>query len=62
MSNIPYRTGITTVKRLLRKICEILITYNDVIKRVTPADKHVYIDALMKACEDFIIEVPNPRP
>lgn len=62
MSQIPYRTGITTVKKLLRKICDILITYNTVIKSVTPANKHIYIDALMQACEDFITEVPNPRP
>lgn len=62
MTHIPYRTGVTTIKFLLRKVCDLLLRYGDVIRGFTPTDKHVYIAALMQACEDFQTNIPNPRP
>jgi len=59
---IPYRTGITTIKELLSKICRLLLIYDKALRIVIPQDKWVYVDAIKKACEDFILNVPNPRP
>jgi hypothetical protein len=62
MSYLPYRNGITTIKRLLRAICVVLTKYEALIKTIIPDDQHVYVDALKKACDDFILNVTNPRP
>lgn len=59
---VPYRTGLTTIRLLLRKICDLLTTYDQVIKSVLPAPQHVYVDALKQACEDFLENTTNPRP
>jgi len=62
MSHIPYRTGITTIKLLLEKICSLLVKYEEVINLVVPPAQHVYVEALSQACKDFILNVDNPRP
>jgi len=62
MTHIPYRTGITSVKILLRKICSILTAFKPVMYAVLPEAQHVYVDALEQACNDFILNVSNPRP
>ena len=59
---IPYRTGLTTIRFLLEKVCKLLVTYDRVIKEVLPAPQHVYVDALLQACRDFIDNTDNPRP
>lgn len=62
MAHVPYRTGITTIKLLLKKICDLLVKYGPVIKSLIPEPQHVYVDALMQACVDFQDNVDNPRP
>jgi hypothetical protein len=62
MTHIPYRTGIPTIKLLLERVCSLLVRYEDVIKLITPTEKYVYVEAIMQACKDFILNVPNPRP
>jgi hypothetical protein len=59
---MPYRTGITTIKNLLNKICRILLFFDIPIRQVTSDEQYVYVVALKQACEDFILNVPNPRP
>jgi len=62
VSHIPYRTGITSIKLLLRRVCNILVAFKPVMYAVLPTEQHVYIDALEQACNDFILQVSNPRP
>lgn len=57
----PFRTGIPTVLKLLALICGLLTTFNVVIREHLRADLHVYLDALMVACEEFRANIPNPR-
>lgn len=62
MTHIPYRTGITTIKALLKKVCDLLVRYSAIIKQILPPSQHVYVDALLQACTDFQDNVDNPRP
>jgi len=62
MSHVPYRTGITTIKLLLEKVCSLLVKYEEIINLVVPPAQHVYVEALSQACKDFILNVDNPRP
>jgi len=62
MSHIPYRTGITTIMLLLRKICEVIVSYKHIMLQILPEPQHVYVEALEQACNDFILNVSNPRP
>lgn len=57
----PYRTGIPTILQLLRQICRLLTQYGTIIRSVVPTDKIVYVDALEKACHDFVLNVNHPR-
>lgn len=59
---VPYRTGLTTIRLLLRKVCELLLTYDAVIREVLPENQWVYVDALQQACNDFMLNTTNPRP
>lgn len=60
--HIPYRTGLTTIRKLLEKICQLLVRYEEVINRVLPPSQHVYVAALRQACNDFLLNTDNPRP
>lgn len=62
MMAIPYRTGLTTIRLFTQKICTLIVRYDRVIKTILPPDQHVYVDALNKACSDFIEFTDNPRP
>lgn len=61
MNDVPYRTGIPTIRLLLEKVCSLITKYRQVIYAVVPPEKHIYVDAVMKACEDFLENVPHPR-
>lgn len=54
------RTAIPSVRALLTKVCQLLALYGVVMRAVVPVEKHIYIDALMQACEDFINNIPHP--
>lgn len=56
----PTRTGIDALRRLAQTACTLLARYNTIIKAILPADRHVYVDALNQACQDFLENVPDP--
>lgn len=60
--NPPYRTGITSLKKLAKKTCKLLTLFIPLIKANIPPAQHVYVDALNQACADFVQFVDNPRP
>lgn len=62
MATIPYRTGLTTIRLLLSRVCRLLVTYEQTIYAVLPPEQHVYIQALNQACNDFLLNTDNPRP
>lgn len=53
------RTGLRTLHRLLRHVCRLFATFSIPLYAVVPADKHVYLDAVRQACDDFVLNV-NP--
>lgn len=54
------RTGLRTLYNLVKKVCQIFGRWSALIYQVVPADKHVYLDALSAACDDFVSNVPVP--
>lgn len=60
--SVPYRTGLTSIRLFLTQVCRLLTQYNTVIKGVLPPEQHVYVDALLQACNDFMEFTTNPRP
>lgn len=60
-SATPFRTGIPTILRLLAIVCRLLTAFNVVIKTHLRDDLHVYVDALMTACEEFRANIPSPN-
>jgi len=62
MAHVPYRTGLTTIRLLLTKVCQLLVQYEQVIYHILPQEQHIYVAALRQACEDFMLNTTNPRP
>jgi len=62
MDHIPYRTGITTIMGLLRRVCAVLVAFKHIMLQILPEGQHIYVEALEQACNDFILNVSNPRP
>lgn len=60
--SVPFRTGLTTIRALLNKICKLSLIYRDVILAVLPVEQHPYFFALETACRDFLDNTTNPRP
>lgn len=52
------RTGLRTLHVLLRRVCELTARYGDMILAVLPQQYHVYLLAVMQACDDFVLNVP----
>lgn len=62
MTHIPYRTGISTIRVLLTRVCSLIVRYEPVMEKILPDGQMVYVRAVSKACQDFILNVDNPRP
>lgn len=62
MSHIPYRTGLTSIRILIQQVCRLIQKYQTVIFHVLPEEQHVYVNALLTACENFLQNTDNPRP
>lgn len=62
MAHTPYRTGLTTIRKILTKVCQLLLTYRETIAHVLPPEQIVYVDALEQACNNFLANTDNPRP
>lgn len=62
MAHIPYRTGLTTIRKLLHTACQLLVKYEEIIYAVLPEAQHVYVAAVRQACQDFLLNTDNPRP
>jgi len=62
MSHQPYRTGLTSIRLLLRKVCQLIQKYQVIIFDVLPEGQHTYVTALLTACEAFLENTDNPRP
>lgn len=62
MSHIPYRTGTTTILKLLTKVCKLLVAFRPVVALFLTVPQLAAWDGLLEACEVFRNTVPNPRP
>jgi len=62
MAHNPYRTGLPSIRRFLKIVCNLVAKYDTVIRDVLPPAQHVYLDALETACNDFLQNTDNPRP
>lgn len=60
--NTPYRTGVPSILAAARIICRLLAVFSPVIYQHLDESLHVYVDALMIACNEFSDNVPPPRP
>lgn len=54
------RTGLRVLYDTVRKVCGIFARWSTLIYQVVPVNKHVYLDALSTACNDFVSNVPVP--
>jgi len=59
-STTPFRTGVPTIRSLLRIVCRLLTAFSPIIKEHLEESRHVYVDDLVTACDLFIDNVPNP--
>lgn len=57
----PYRTGIPTIINLCKKICQLIVKYDGVVRTFLPSNKIAYWDALNQACKDFVLNVSHPN-
>jgi len=62
MTYIPYRTGITSIKKFGRIICRLLQAFRPVVAEFLTETELGYWDALLVACTAFEENVSNPRP
>lgn len=62
MADVPYRTGIPSILKLLTKICALLVAFRPVVGLfLTPPQLSAW-DGLLEACNLFSEVVTNPRP
>lgn len=61
MPHVPYRTGITTIFRLMKSLCRIIVEFRNVIREVWTVEQLSTLDELVDLCE-VILTYPNPRP
>lgn len=61
MSHVPYRTGITLLFSLLRKICSVIVKYQDIMREIWGEERMESINLLVSTCE-VVLAFPNPRP
>lgn len=58
----PYRTGVPSILKSAQLICRLLAAFTPIIKEFLAEEKHIYVDALNVACQEFVDNVPPPRP
>ena len=62
MANIPYRTGITSIRGACRAVVGWLTAFRPVVALFLPEPQMAKWDALLVAATEFLETVDNPRP
>lgn len=57
----PYRTGIPTIVALCKKICQLILKYDAVVRTFLTAEQLNYWNALNQACQDFVGNITHPN-
>lgn len=58
----PTRTGLTSLHKLLRKVCQLIAKYRATLETILNASQMEKVDAVLVACEAFIADVPTHEP
>ena len=60
ITRIPVRTGIATVRKMLRALCSMIVRFLPLWNVILSPSQLATVQPLLDACDNFLKEVPVP--